>query len=167
MSAGHNGTRSESSEARRHFWNDLQDTYATTQALSVNNFAQRMSARMKSPKQTGKIWATVLLARNRLCASVPNIARSPFSQSFGSKLAIQRRYRERRFFCIPYCYLQGITVRPVPCNYNVMQHISALSRRRHDFLFKIQPRRRLWQTVSRCALPTLRRTSALVTEWSQ
>ena len=134
MSAGHNGTRSESSEARRHFWNDLQDTYATTQALSVNNFAQRMSARMKSPKQTGKIWATVLLARNRLCASVPNIARSPFSRV----LAQNSRYKDdtessRRFFCIPYCYLQGITVRPVPCNYNVMQHISALSRRKRGF----------------------------------
>jgi hypothetical protein len=52
---------------------------------------------------------------------VPNIARSPFFQSFGSKLAIHSRYRERRFFCIPYCYLQGSTVRPVPCNYNVIQ----------------------------------------------
>jgi hypothetical protein len=25
------------------------------------------------------------------------------------------RYTERRFFCIPYRYLQGITMRPVPC----------------------------------------------------
>jgi hypothetical protein len=39
------------------------------------------------------------------------------------------RYTDRRFFCIPYRYLQGITVRPVPCNYNVIQQISALSRR--------------------------------------
>ena len=52
-----------------------------------------------------------------------------FFQSFGSKLAIHRRYTERRFLCILYRYLQGITVRPVPCNYNVIQHMSALSRR--------------------------------------
>jgi len=50
-----------------------------------------------------------------------------------SKLAIHRRYTERRFLCIPYCYLQGITVRPVPCNYNVIQSVSALSRRRRGF----------------------------------
>ena len=46
-----------------------------------------------------------------------------------NKSAIHRRYTERRFFCIPYRYLQGITMRPVPCNYDVIQHISALSRR--------------------------------------
>ena len=46
-----------------------------------------------------------------------------------NKPAIHRRHTERRFFCIPYRYLQGITMRPVPCNYNVIQHISALSRR--------------------------------------
>jgi hypothetical protein len=46
-----------------------------------------------------------------------------------NKPAIHRRYTERRFFCIPCRYLQGITMRPVPCNYNVIQHISALSQR--------------------------------------
>jgi hypothetical protein len=55
--------------------------------------------------------------------------RSPCFESFGSELAIHRRYTERRFLGIPYCYLQGITVRPVPCNYNVIQFVSALSRR--------------------------------------
>jgi hypothetical protein len=60
--------------------------------------------------------------------SVPKIAR-PLSPLFRSTLAIHRRYTERRFLCIPYCYLQGITVRPVPCEYNVIQHVSALSRR--------------------------------------
>jgi len=48
--------------------------------------------------------------------------------SFPTKLAIHRRYTEGLFLCILYCYLQGITVRPVPCNYNVIQHIT-LSRR--------------------------------------
>jgi hypothetical protein len=32
-------------------------------------------------------------------------------------------------FVFPYCHLQGITVRPVPCNYNVIQSVSALSLR--------------------------------------
>jgi len=40
---------------------------------------------------------------------------------------------ERRFFCIPYCYLQGITVRPVPCNYYVIRQNIALSRRKRGF----------------------------------
>ena len=31
----------------------------------------------------------------------------PF-ESFGSKLAIHRRYKERRFLCILYCYLHSI-----------------------------------------------------------
>ena len=53
-----------------------------------------------------------------------------FFRTFGSKLAIHRQYTERRFLCIPYCYLQGITVRPVPCNYYVIQSVVALSRRR-------------------------------------
>jgi hypothetical protein len=65
-----------------------------------------------------------------LLSSVPEIAR-PLSPLFGSTLAIHRRYTERRFFCIPYCYLQGITVRPVPCNSNVFQCVGALSRRCH------------------------------------
>jgi hypothetical protein len=54
-------------------------------------------------------------------------------ETFGSKLAIHTRYTERRFLCIPCCYLQGITVRAVPCNYNVIQSVVALSRRRRGF----------------------------------
>src|SRR5258708_10653020 len=45
---------------------------------------------------------------------------SPVFRSFCSKLAIHRRYTERRCLCVPYCYLQGITVRPVPCDYYVI-----------------------------------------------
>jgi len=56
-----------------------------------------------------------------------------FSHSFGSKLAIHRRYTECRFLCILYRYLQSITVRPVPCNYNVIQSVVALSRRKRGF----------------------------------
>jgi hypothetical protein len=32
-------------------------------------------------------------------------------------------------FVFPYRYLQGITVRPVPCDYNLIQSVSALSPR--------------------------------------
>src|ERR1022692_5127318 len=63
---------------------------------------------------------------------VPNIA-DHLVREFWPKFAIHRRYTERRFLCIPYGYLQGIMVRPVPCNYNVIQHISALSRRKRGF----------------------------------
>jgi hypothetical protein len=51
----------------------------------------------------------------------------PCSRSFGSKLTIHRRYTERQFFCVPYRYLQGVTVRPVPCVYYVIQPVSALA----------------------------------------
>ena len=52
-----------------------------------------------------------------------------FFQSFASELAIHRRYTVCRFLRTPYRDLKGITVRPVPCNYNVIQQIIALSRR--------------------------------------
>jgi len=42
-----------------------------------------------------------------------------FFRSLGSEPAIYRRYTDRRFLRISYCYLQGITVRPVSCNYCV------------------------------------------------
>jgi hypothetical protein len=61
-------------------------------------------------------------ARNCLCASFPRSQITLF-HSFGS----DSRYTERRLLCIPYCYLLGITVRSVPCNYNVIQSVSALS----------------------------------------
>src|SRR5580692_6670566 len=70
-------------------------------------------------------------SKSYLCF-VPKIAR-PLSRLFGSKLAIHRRYTERRFFCIPYCYLHGVTVRPVPCKYYVIRQNIALSRRRRGF----------------------------------
>ncbi len=52
---------------------------------------------------------------------VPKIARSPFSESFGSKLAVQERYNESPFFRVLSCSLQGVALRPLPCNYNVIQ----------------------------------------------
>ena len=67
-------------------------------------------------------------ARNRLYASFPTSQITLF-ESLGSKLPIHRRYTERQFLGIPSCCLQGITVRPVPCNYNVIPSVAALSRR--------------------------------------
>ena len=61
------------------------------------------------------------------------VGQAPVFQSFGPQLAIHRRYTERPFLCVPYCYLQGITVRPVPCNYYVIQQDIALSRRKRGF----------------------------------
>jgi hypothetical protein len=45
------------------------------------------------------------------------------------RLAIHRRYTEHPFLRTPYCYLQGIQVRALLCNYNVIQSVSAVSRR--------------------------------------
>jgi hypothetical protein len=52
-----------------------------------------------------------------------------FFQSFASRLAVQERYNENSFLTVLCCSLQGVALRPLPCNYNVIQNVSALSRR--------------------------------------
>jgi hypothetical protein len=52
-----------------------------------------------------------------------------FFQNFGSKLAVQGRYNQKPFHRVLSRSLQGIAERPLPCNYNVIQPVSALSRR--------------------------------------
>lgn len=47
----------------------------------------------------------------------------------GQSYAIHRRYTEHPLLCVPYGSLQGAMVRPVPCNYYVIQQVSALLRR--------------------------------------
>jgi len=49
------------------------------------------------------------------------------------KLAVQERYKLRLFLRLPSRSLRGIAVRPLPCNYYVIQSVSALSRRRRGF----------------------------------
>jgi len=39
------------------------------------------------------------------------------------------RYKFPRFLCAPSASLQGIALRPLPCNYNVLQLVCAFSRR--------------------------------------
>src|SRR6266568_206848 len=50
-----------------------------------------------------------------------------------SKLAIHGRYTDHPLLGVPYGSLQGVTVRPVPCNYSVIQRVLALSRRKRGF----------------------------------
>ena len=50
-----------------------------------------------------------------------------------SKLAVQGRYNMGLFSSVLTGSLQGIAERPLPCNYNVIQPVSALSRRRRGF----------------------------------
>jgi hypothetical protein len=47
----------------------------------------------------------------------------------GAKLAVQGRYKLSLFLCVLSRSLQGITERPLPCNYNVIQFVCARSRR--------------------------------------
>jgi len=42
-----------------------------------------------------------------------------------SKLAVQERYNKKMRLSVSSCSLQGIAERPLPCNYNVIQHVSA------------------------------------------
>ncbi len=57
----------------------------------------------------------------------------PFSHRFIQKLAVQERYNQKVFLAVILRSLQGIAERPLPCNYNVIQPISALSRRKRGF----------------------------------
>jgi hypothetical protein len=50
-----------------------------------------------------------------------------------SNLAVQERYNMGVFSSVLTGSLQGIADRPLPCNYNVIQFVSALSRRRRGF----------------------------------
>jgi hypothetical protein len=54
-------------------------------------------------------------------------------RTFGSKLAVQGRYNQKPFHHVLSRSLQGIAERPLPCNYNVIQPVSALSRRKRGF----------------------------------
>ena len=47
----------------------------------------------------------------------------------GSKLAVQGRYKVDLFLCILTGSLQGVAERPLPCSYNVIPSVIALSRR--------------------------------------
>jgi hypothetical protein len=44
-------------------------------------------------------------------------------------IAAQERYKFLGFLCVSIVSLQGIAERPLPCNYNVLEYASALSRR--------------------------------------
>ena len=45
------------------------------------------------------------------------------------RVAVQERYKFSGFLCAPCASLQGIALRPLPCNYNVLDFVCALSRR--------------------------------------
>src|SRR5260370_10160218 len=66
-------------------------------------------------------------SKSSLCF-VPKIAR-PLSPLFGSKLAIHRRYTERRFFFLFFFFLQVSTLRPLPFDYYAIQLFFFLSHR--------------------------------------
>jgi hypothetical protein len=56
-----------------------------------------------------------------------------FSDPISSKLAVQKRNNQSPFFRVLSGSLHGIAERPLPCNYNVIQPISVLSRRKRGF----------------------------------
>src|SRR5271169_5032678 len=65
---------------------------------------------------------------------VLKIARSPGLFTLPTpKLAVQGRYNQSLHLRVSSRSLQGVAERPLPCNYNVIQPISALSRRKRGF----------------------------------
>src|SRR6202161_2603853 len=71
-------------------------------------------------------------SKSSLCFVAKN-RQITFFQSVGSRLAVQERYNESSFFRVLSCSLQGVALRPLPCNYNVIQSVSALSPRKRGF----------------------------------
>src|SRR6266480_1762516 len=63
----------------------------------------------------------------------PNWCLSNCSRIPVQKLAVQRRYNLNLFLSVLTGSLQGVAERPLPCNYNVIQQDTALSRRRRGF----------------------------------
>jgi len=51
----------------------------------------------------------------------------------GSRLAVQRRYNLNLFLSVLTGSLQGFAERPLPCSYNVIPSVIALSRRKRGF----------------------------------
>ena len=68
-------------------------------------------------------------------ASVLVLERKTYAESQirSAKLAVQERYNQSLFHRVLSGSLQGIAERPLPCNYIVIQLVSALSRRRRGF----------------------------------
>jgi hypothetical protein len=48
-------------------------------------------------------------------------------------IAVQERYKFPGALPIPAVSLQGLALRPLPCNYNVLEFVCALSRRKRGF----------------------------------
>jgi hypothetical protein len=78
------------------------------------------------------------------------VGQAPVFRSFGPKLTIHRRYTERPLLRVPYGSVQGVTVRPVPCNYYVIQQDIALSRRKHGF--KSRRGRQIFQQLASASI---------------
>ena len=58
---------------------------------------------------------------------------SQISGSVRQKLAVQGRYKVNLFLCVLTGSLQGVAERPLPCSYNVILLVCALSRRKRGF----------------------------------
>jgi len=90
----------------------------------------RQSARIRPCRASPSHLAS--MARNDPCGSFSRAADLQFRLP-PSKLAVQERYNQEMRLSVSSCSLQGIAERPLPCNYNVIQFVCALSRRRRGF----------------------------------
>ena len=87
-------------------------------------------------------------------------SRSPrFSGSLRQKLAVQGRYKVDLFLCVLTGSLQGVAERPLPCSYNVIPSVIALSRRKRGF--KSSRGRHTFNDLHAKALGYVYRTSLL------
>ena len=86
-----------------------------------------------------KLWATTNRFRYSrfpspdLSGLVPETAFS--LQTTKRRIGVRKHWRRDRL-SVSRCSLQGSAERPLPCNYNVIQPVSALSRRRRGFKSK-------------------------------
>jgi hypothetical protein len=98
-------------------------------ALSVSR-RPVLSLRNRSlaPKGDGSMSFALCQYASKLSLQLaPKIDEPPTFEDFGSKLAVQERYKENLFLGVLRRSLQGIAERPLPCNYNLIQFVCALS----------------------------------------
>ena len=84
----------------------------------------RQSARIRPCRASPSHLAST--ARNHPCGSFSRATDLQFRLP-PPKLAVQERYNQKMRLSVSSCSLQGITERPLPCDYNVIQFVCAFT----------------------------------------
>src|SRR5258708_4439091 len=100
----------------------VTESSSSAPQTSSDHLDRRVSNTRTRPSQSGLVQAGIAGA---VFQASRNAKSSGFFRTFGSKLAVQGRYNQKPFHRVLSRSLQGVAERPLPCNYNVIQPVSA------------------------------------------